>query len=373
MSTNWKEIAIDLADECPSQTLRRATVRVLERAALIGPLRAPREEFRRVYQFLHWNEEDRVLAVVNAILERTKGTNPQTIVRANAWGYVVSVLDEWITQARVFYLVSGILESTLRARLNAHLTDKLETENWPDVSDAAPSALREFAPKQEQRDEQLLQIHALLEQKVPDTAEAKDGLIAAIREAVAPKALESPRDGSEFVRHLSFGALRMFFERKKTWEGKIDLQSVFRGRDGKSDPPLRDKVTSVLKTLNDARNEVAHYRPKRFLTFEQPLFDAALLASWLGEDLQHVYSSIDSRESTELSILLGALAQSAKWSERVNDFQCGLSECRIARPYDWLLGSAPRARDELDSVHVVRACLYHRVQIRSEFHRPKTS
>lgn len=372
MTTHWQDIAIELAGECPSQTVRRATVRVLERADLIGPLRAPREEFRRVYRFLHWNEEERVLGVVNAILERTKGTNPQTIVRANAWGYVVSVLDEWITQARVFYLVSGILESTLRARLNAHLTDKLGTEHWPDIPEAAPSALREFAPKQEQRDEQLLHIHSLLEQNAPDTTDAKDALIAAIRQAVAPKALESPRDGSEFVRYLSFGALRMFFERKKTWEGKIDLQGVFRGRDGKSTPPLRDKVTSVLKTLNDARNEVAHYRPKRFLTFEQPLFDAALLASWLGEDLQHVYSSIDSRDSTELSILLGAVSQEAKWRERVNDGQCESSECRISGPYDWLMGSAPKARTELENVHVVRACLYHRVQIRSELHRPQT-
>src|SRR4051812_11110708 len=104
MPTDWKNVAQALATECPSGYLRGKTTSVLERLEFIGPLRASELEFHRVYWSLHWNEPDRVLNIVNVMLSRAKGPKPQIEVRADAWGYVIATLDEWVTQARVFYL-----------------------------------------------------------------------------------------------------------------------------------------------------------------------------------------------------------------------------------------------------------------------------
>src|SRR5262249_27462899 len=151
-----------LKAECPSDYLRGEAAKILERVELIGPLRPPREQFVRVYRSLHWNEPDRVMRIVSAVLPRATGSKPQIEVRLNAWGYVIGVLDEWITQARVFYLVSGILECSLRARLNARMTD-VYGPNWPDVPEAVPSVLHELAAKN-QRDEQLANVHAAMDE-----------------------------------------------------------------------------------------------------------------------------------------------------------------------------------------------------------------
>ena len=306
--------------------------------------------------------------VVNLVLQYAKGPNPKVLVRADAFGYVIGVLDEWILQARVFYLVSGVLEATLRARLNAHLTDLLGPD-WPSKPGAAPSGLNELT-KRAKRDEALLRVRALVESANAHalTLTEHQKLLADLNSALEPPGPEAPKNGSDFLRDMTFAGLRMFFERKEGWQGKQQLQDIFRVNNPAA-PPTRDRVLLVLKKLNEARNDLAHYRPVSFPTFEQPLFDAAELASWFGQDIQHIYSSIDRRSSTELSVLLGPLGEEmGQWSTRIPADRCEIGTCVTHPPLDWLMDRAPRERSDIAAVSVRRACLYHRVSFRHDQH-----
>ncbi|MGH2609912.1 MAG: hypothetical protein ACRDHF_12605 [Tepidiformaceae bacterium] len=369
MATDWAAIAAAVMGDCPSPTLRDAAITLLERVELLGPLRPPRDEFRRVYHSLRWNEADRLLQIVNALLPRVKGPDPRLVIRADAWGYVIGVLDEWIGQARIFYLVAGILEAALRARIDARLTDAFGT-GWLTVPEVVPSKLHELATA-EQRDAQLAAVHDLAEEAVAKQPGELDGtgLVGALQAALRPPVPVQRATGALFLRDLSFGGLRMFFEKRKLWEGKAQLQEVFRGRDGQA-KVQHDKVRAVLAQINEARNDVSHYRPLRCLTFENPLFAAATLASWLGEDLQHVYGSVDTRHTTELSVALAPVAEQAGWSARGDGHACVEGGCAIPVPYDWLLARAPLDLQDLTAIPVRRACLYHRVAARVAVHRP---
>ena len=333
-------------------------------------MRPPQDEFRRVYYSLRWNEADRLLDVVNAILPRAKGPDPKLVIRADAWGYVMGALDEWIAQARVFYLIGGILETALRARIDARLTDAFGAQ-WPSTPEVTPSQLRELAAA-DQRDAQLAAVRALVEAAVENPPAGPDApaFVAALEGALQLPAAVHVGTGAHFLRGLSFGALRMFFEKRKLWEGKAQLQDVFRGRDGGGPKVQYDLMRSVLASINDARNDVSHYRPLKCLTFETPLFAAATLAKWLGEDLQHVYGAVDTRHSTELSVALGPLAEHAGWVGHGDDHACGEAGCVVPLPFDWLLKRAPLDREELPAIPVRRACLYHRVATRVAVHRP---
>ncbi len=370
MATDWAAIAAAVAGECPSPKLRDAAVGILERVELLGPLRPPREEFRRIYHSLRWNEADRLLQIVNALLPRVKGPKPQIEIRADAWGYVVGVLDEWIGQARIFYLVAGILEAALRARIDARLTDVFGPD-WPAAAGVVPSGLHQLA-NAAQRDQQLHAVRDLVEEAGAMQPGRLDGtaLVARLQAALQPPPPVLRGTGAEFLRNLSFAALRMFFEKRGLWEGKAQLQDVFRGRDATGPKVQYDHMRAILASINDARNDVSHYRPLKVLTFENPLFAAATLSTWLGEDLQHVYGAIDTRNSTELSVALAPVAEHAGWTGRADVNVCVESGCGIPAPFDWLLTRAPLGHDDLPTIPVHRACLHHRVSRRVAFHRP---
>jgi hypothetical protein len=368
MPTDWAAIAAAVTSECPSPTLRGAVVGLLSRVEMLGPIRPPQEEFKRVYQSLRWNESDRLRDIVDALLPRAKGESPKIEIHADAWGYVVGVLDEWITQARIFYLVAGILEGALRARLDARLTDTFG-EEWVNVPNLVPSKLHELATVA-QREAQLAAVHDIVEATAAAPGPV-DGaaLLAALQAALQPPPQVQAMTGAQFLRGLSFGGLRMFFEKKELWQGKAQLEEVFRGRDGQGPKVQHDRMRSVLGTLNEARNGISHYSPVKCLTFDNPLFAAATLALWLGEDLQHIYGAIDTRHTTELSVALAPLAKEAGWTDRDDGHVCA-DECKVAPPFDWLLERAPRDRADLPTVGVRRACLYHRVANRVALHRP---
>lgn len=369
--TSWTAVAEQLTKTCPSSSLRHEVVKILERVDVIGRLGDRNTEFTRVYRFLQWNEPTRVRGVVDALLPKAKGPHPQIVVKHNAWKYVNAVLDEWITQARVFYLVSGILECTLRARVNTRMSDVLGQE-WPDVPGAVPAKMHELADRAA-RDEQLATIHDLIfaAGANPVPGQAQSQLLNDIRAALAPPTLKKPRRGDKFVSEMTFGGLRMFFSPKEFdgWEGKFSLKDLFGGKDGTA-RPSQDKVVSVLRRLNDARNAVAHYTPREYLTFEKALFAAAELADWLGENIQHVYGSIDTRHSTELSILLGPLRDSLGWDMRPEASRCGVDGCPGEQSLEWLMDRAPRGADEAKEVALTRACPHHRIERRTRVHRP---
>jgi hypothetical protein len=372
---SWTDVAEQLRESCPSPSLCHEVVKTLERVERIGKLGDRHAEFKRVYRFLQWNEPTRVRLVVDALLPKAKGPKPQIVVKHNAWKYVNAVLDEWITQARIFYLVSGILECTLRARINTRMSDILGPE-WPDVPGAVPAKLHELADRAA-RDGQLAQIHDLVHTpatgSLSPAAQAK--LVEDIQGVLGPPATNKPRRGDKFVSEMTFGGLRMFFSKNEFdgWEGKFSLKNLFSGRDGTATLPSQDKVVSVLRRLNDARNAVAHYTPREFMTFEKALFAAAELADWLGENLQHVYGSIDTRHSTELSILLGPLRESFGWYSRPEADRCAEPGCTGGAPLEWLMDRAPRDPEDAKLIALTRACPQHRIEHRVRVHRPKMS
>jgi hypothetical protein len=364
MPTDWAAISAAVIDESPSPTLRAAAVGLLERVERLGPLRPPRDEFSRVYQWLRWNEAARIREIVEGLLY-----HPDIRIRADAWGYVVGIFDEWIAQARIFYLVAGILEAALRARVDARLTDTYG-DDWVIAPGVLPSKLHEMATAA-QRDQQLSAVHDIVE-RTAEVAHRVDGpaLLAELQDALRPLPLAQKVTGAQFLQDLTFGGLRMVLEKKALWEGKAQLQEILRGRDGKGPKVQHDNMRSVLQTLIDARNAISHYSPIRCLTFENPLFAAASLAVWLGKDLQHIYSAIDTRNTTELSVALAPLATEAGWTARADGRICGKNGCDVRLPFDWLLERAPLNRAELPTIPVARACLYHRVANRIALHRP---
>lgn len=364
---DWSGIAASLAEECPSATLRQTTAQLLERLESVGRLgRGPKSEFRRVYESLKWNDADRLNEIIVALVAQARGQSA-AMLRVDSWNYVIGVLDEWIIQARIFYLVSGILETALRARIDARLTDVFGTPYWPYEQGAAPSGLHEFAPKQF-RDEQLLRIHAIMDEArlaspVPDARDVLNDIAKALEPAPATEKVT----GAHFLREMTFGGLRMFFEKKESWGGRPQLQEIFRNSD---EPPNRDKVSALLRTLNDARNDLAHYRPDKFPNFEKPLYSAALLARSLGGELQHIYGSIDTRDSTELSTLLAAVT-GVDWRGKATADVCTSAGCDVPAPFQWMLQHVPADRDELLVATPESACLFHRVENRDVVHRPR--
>lgn len=53
----------------------------------------------------------------------------------------MAAYDQWYGHARIMYLVSGLIEGTLRSRLNQRLTEMFGPE-WPSNDDAVPSLVR---------------------------------------------------------------------------------------------------------------------------------------------------------------------------------------------------------------------------------------
>jgi hypothetical protein len=155
----------------------------------------------------------------------------------------------------------------------------------------------------------------------------------------------------------------MWFQGKRFWSETTKLSEMFRGEPGTDPPPQFDKLRTVLKRIHDARNDISHYRPGPDLSFAEPLFAAATLASWMGEDLQRIYRNIDDRLTTELSILLAPLGEDeGAWSTRCDRNKCREANCSSPPPLDWLMSSAPKDRIELAEVTVSRACRLHRAK-----------
>src|SRR4051794_26235116 len=109
MPTDWARVAATLVPECNSEFYRSHTADLLARVERLGPLGPPEEEFRRVYTFLHYNDPIYLGRVVQELLERASGPRPRLRVQHSAWRYLVAAHDEWIVQARIFYLVAGLL------------------------------------------------------------------------------------------------------------------------------------------------------------------------------------------------------------------------------------------------------------------------
>jgi hypothetical protein len=102
----------------------------------------------------------------------------------------------------------------------------------------------------------------------------------------------------------------------------------------------------------------------------EPLFAAATLTAWLDVDLQHIYSSIDIRSTTELSELLAPLGEdAAKWSARSDRDACPVHDYPIHPPLEWLLERATTSREELVQVVVRRACVADGIRYWEKHHR----
>jgi hypothetical protein len=363
MSTPWQSIADTLVSECPSPTYRRQTAEILSKVELLGPVtdasRSPSDEFRRVYRFLHYNEPTRILAVVDELLQRFGRGGTQPVSTRNAWNYVVGAFDRWIGRARVFYVAVGLLEGALRSRLDAKLTDVFG-QYWPGHIDAVPSAVREQLDAGDAR-ALIATVRRKLEER--DSSATADESVALLEDIAALMATRaSPAEtGSDFVKRLTFGQLRSFFQTKRLWQSPVYIGSVFLDSET-AQPPLRQAVDRAFEIIQETRNEVSHYRPTGRLSFELALFQAATLARWLGVDLQHIYGSVDTRLSTELSHLCN---QPPGKSE-----SCSSVGCVIPSPFDAMLATAPRTASELQSAITITACLYHRVQTRAIVHRP---
>src|SRR5688500_2677296 len=109
MGTDWLRLAATLAAACPSRTYRDYTAAILARVERLGPLGPAREEFLRVYRFLHCNDPAHVLQVTRQLLEYASVPRPQLHIQHNAWRYVVATHDAWMLRARIFYVVAGLL------------------------------------------------------------------------------------------------------------------------------------------------------------------------------------------------------------------------------------------------------------------------
>lgn len=336
LPTDWSRIADELRIACPSSTLRRETVALLQLIEPIGPLRSPPIEFQRVYRSLHWNDASHLRRVVELL--RWHAHRPEGIARSEAWGYVMAVHDQWITQARILYLVLGILESALRVRVHVCLSDYFATDDWPNVPEAVPSGIRKRL------------------------------------EGAGSDGHNPLPSGDVFLReHTSFFDLVMWFEGKRFWNDPIGMHNLFRGMRGHEPAPQFEKLRAVLRRLQAARNDIAHYRPGPDLSFTEQFFAASTLSAWLGEDLQHVYGAIDSRATTELSALLTVLSHEPSGGlSNQRQFTCMVPGCTVpGSPLEVILERAPRDHEELRRLPVNHACLYHRVQLREAFHRQR--
>jgi hypothetical protein len=355
-----------MVHEYPSEFFRTATERILARVEDLGPTRPPEDEYRRVYRFLHFNEPSRIERILSELETRKRRSGSPLDIRVDAWAYVASTFDEWINHARIFYVITGLVEGTLRSRIDAHLTARFG-QNWPTNPDAAPESVRDNA-KQLQRDNQLREIRELVinAEKIDEPRAA----LMRIANILTPiPARDSAQEfGPTFVTSLDLGRIQALLGSRKHWGGKAQLQEIFQDPStGK--PPRRDELHSLFEKLRSVRNDVAHYRPGEELSFAQPLLAASRLARWLELDLQHTYSSVDSRHTTELSRLLGPLLDDLVRNLKSTAKTCEAADCPIGEPVDWLLNSIPEA-SSADAPTLTRACLYHRVKIREQKHRP---
>ena len=362
MPTNWQAVAEELAGDLPSVTNRNRAREVLTLVEQLGPLDAPVDEFRRVYEFLRWNEPARVIAVVEELLQTLKRSE-QPWIKNNAWRYVVGAFDSWICRARVFYLAAGIVEGALKARVDERLTE-LFGSSWPGNPEAVPSNVRERINEGRSKDA-MEAVRRCLELSESGDGRILDEIARISREATTPREVQS---GSKFISKLDFGLLRSFFQAKRLWGGVVKLQSIFSTSTG--DPPLKSHVDETLDRIHQLRNEVAHYRPSGRLNFSDGLFACAKIARWLREDLQHIYESIDTRSSTELSMLLESYHLPLYQQSLARRAGCVTDGCALGRPWDILLDRAPTDWPDEGLERTVLACQYHRFEIRAKKHRP---
>jgi hypothetical protein len=375
---NWAAIASELQATCPSPSLRAETSGILAALELLGPLREPVSEFRRVYTSLQWNEPSRIRRVVEILQRRAGGSGSQLHIRADAWGYTVAAYDEWISHGRIFYLVVGILESALRTRIHSRMTDYHGTEDWPNVPGALPSSFAERTSEVANvREKQWSAARRVVAEwthsgggsGATPTATKPLADLAAI---FAPLPEPTFPSGDIFLRSTTLYDLTHFIKGRRYWNDPLLLQDQFRGRDGTAAPPPYTQAVAVVEALHRARNEMAHYRPGGDLSFAGAFFHSAQLSNWLGVDLQHVYGSIDSRGSTELSRLLDPLVvPQAQWHREYDGARCKMPACVTYPPLDWLLDAAPGSHEDVGGMKATRACAYHRVLMREEYHRPR--
>ena len=365
----WPSLGDSLANALPSSTYRSATAEVLSRVARLGPLGDSEAEFRRVYRFLHYNEAARLLQVIDELLKAHEERKDHLEIKNNAWKYVVRAFDSWIGRARIFYLAAGIVEGSLRSRLDAHLTEVFGID-WHKNREAVPSNVRDQASKEDQS-QKLGSIRRILEDLGAEsgTPEEKATALEAIRTLIAAQEVELPgQTGSEFCSRLQFSSLRSFFQAKRLWSN-IGLGKLFKPLHGDT-PPLKSEVDTALQTIHEVRNEVAHYRPSGKLSFLEGLFAVAKLARWLDVDLQHFYSSVDSKMTTELSLLLESHYPPAFTTVRSRTPNCLADTCPVGGPFDLLLKQAPIAWPSNEILGgATLACLYHRVQSRATEHK----
>ncbi len=358
MTTDWRHIARSLVSMCPSDFYRSHAASLLARVERLGPLGPAEEEFRRVCRFLHYNDPTYLGRVVQELLERASGPRPRLRIQHNAWRYVVATHDEWIAEARIFYLAAGLLEGTLRSRLNQRMTDYFGPR-WPAQDALVPSFTR---------DSLTVMSRAARFDRIARAAKTVNDFDLAVRVSEQVQMLpEPPPPGDAFVASLGLAALQAFFTSKSLYNGKPQLKELLIDqRTGK--PAPREQVTSVFDRYRKARNAVAHYDLGSNLSFAQALYTAALIAEWLGADLQHFYSAVDTRRSTELSRLLGPQADDLGRGVPLDC--CDAHGCDVGGPWDWVITSAtPTDGAALVGTTTRRACLYHRVQFQAARHR----
>jgi hypothetical protein len=365
---HWDEVAQELSMNCPSPTYRAAASRLLTKAGALGPLisenRSAADEFSRVYRFLHYNEAGRLDEVLNELLKRLQRQGAKRPALSNAWNYVVGAFDQWMMRARVFYLTAGLLEGTLRSRLNATLTDAFGT-NWPSNADVVPRIIVEKIDEQTAV-QSLEAVRRFLDE--PKDGDHDNDWRVTLRKIINLKSVSINETGEKFVLGLTFGQMRSFFQAKKLWSTGPTLSRIF------IDPatgssPLRNQVDDALAVVQKARNDVAHYRPNGNLNFSGALYECAKLTRWLGVDLQHFYGSVDTRASTELSVLLAHSREKSRQSG--NHAHCRATECKNGEPLDLMLTRAPMSEEDVATDTEARsACAYHRVILRIRQHRP---
>jgi hypothetical protein len=390
MLQTWTGIADACSDTCPSQSTRDAVVALVEKVERLGPLEGPNrtrsQEFQRIYKFLTYNEPARVMAVVEERLAACAREGGNPLAKHNAWNYVVGAFDLWLNRARVVYMAGGLLEGALRARLNARMTDHFG-QDWTQIEEAVPSPVRPLAAGESSTD-LLRAIRRSIDDWDSSDTSSGESVANGIREILATK--PSPiLDGAQLVGKLQFGELRNFFQSKRHWNRGPKLETLF--HDSVTDrPPLRDDVDRALEIVHGLRNDVAHYlRPiatvagvqpvptgshatpvtaKPTPTFTGGLYAMARLARWMSVDLQHFYESVDTREATELALLIEDPGLLQKASPDVE--ACVEPTCDLTSPLILMLKRAPATSSEVKPGAGAYACLHHRVERRALRHRP---
>lgn len=361
---DWNGIAARPASQGLSPYYREQTVEILSRVELLGPLGDAVEEFGRVYRFLHYNEPHHIRRVVRALMERTNRTKGRLRIRHNAWRYTVAVYDEWIGHARIFYTVAGLLEGALRSRLNDRMTTRIG-ERWFDDEAAVPSTVRE-SNRTMKRAERMQKVERWLDRL--DRGELSEiEFLKLVKPHRIPPSSTSLDNGQAFVASLTLFGLQQFFTTPTLFNGKAQLKELLVDPDS-GDPVPMASVEAELTRYREARNAVAHYDLAKDLSFAQALFTATKIARWLKVDLQHFYSSVDVRQSTELSRLLGPLLP--KFRSRIESIEkCATTGCTVGGPYDvMIIGRTPADGTDLTTTEARSACPFHRVQYRVEQH-----